>query len=196
MLWDGLIVVLILTMMIAGWNVGIINSWRGPIAIVIATLLTQMFYVDFSTWIVQQLRVIPAQGIAIGYILLWCAIDIACEIIMGIVLPFGSKNRPVFFGRVGGAFFGLIRALIIIVLPMIAVQAPSKIPAPPPDKAPLINPMQSGIDKAGLVGFFNDFSKGLYPSLSGMVVSTKEPSFKPNFAGNTAVDEMNGTPKP
>jgi uncharacterized membrane protein required for colicin V production len=196
MLWDGLIVVLILTMILAGWNVGIVNSWRGPIAIVIATLVTQMFYVDFATWIVQQLRVQPVQAVAIGYPLLWCAVDIVCEIVMNIVLPWGSKNRPVFFGRVGGALFGLVRALIIIILPMIALQGPMKVPAPPPDKSPVINPMHSGIDKAGLVGFFNGISKGFYPAVSGMVVSDKEPSFKPNFSGNTAVDEMNSTPKP
>jgi hypothetical protein len=191
MLWDGLIVALIITLAIAGWNVGIVNSWRGPIALLIATIATQMFYVDFCTWIVQQLRVPPAQAIGIGYLLLWGAIDITLELLMAMLLPFGSKNKPTFFFRAAGAGFGLFRAFVVILLPMIALQGPIKIPTAPPDKAALVNPMDSGIDKSGLIPVFTNIAKGLYPATKGLVVSEKEPSFKPNFAGTNAVDEMN-----
>jgi uncharacterized membrane protein required for colicin V production len=191
MLWDGLTIALIITLGVAGWNVGFINSWRGPVAILIATIATHQFYVDFCTWIVQQLRVQPIQAIGIGYLLLWLAIDIVLELLMSVFIPLGTKNRPVFFGRVAGAAFGVFRGLVIILLPMIALQGPVKIPAPPADKAPLINPMQTGIDKSGAIGMFNNIAKGLYPIAAPLVVSNKEPSFKPNFAGSTAVDEMN-----
>lgn len=191
MLWDGLIVVLIVILALAGWNVGIINSWRGPVAILIATIATQQFYVDFSTWIVQQLRVPPEQGIAMGYVLLWLAIEITVELLMSVLLPWGSKKKPLFFERALGAGFGIFRALVIILLPMIALQGPIKVPAPPPDKAPLVNPMQSGIDKSGLVGVFNNIAKGLYPAARPLVVSDKAPSFKPNFSGTSAIDQMN-----
>lgn len=191
MLWDGLILGLIVTLGVAGWNVGIINSWRGPVAILIATIATHQFYVDFSTWIVQQLRLPPVQAVAMGYLLLWLAIDIVLEILMSVLIPLGTKNRPVFFGRVAGAAFGVVRAVIIILLPMIAVQGPINIPAPPADKVPLVNPMQSGIDKSVAIAFFNNVAKGLYPAAAPLVVSTKEPSFKPNFSGTNAVDEMN-----
>jgi hypothetical protein len=191
MLWDGLIVVLIITLAVAGWNVGIINSWRGPVALLVATIATQQFYVDFCTWMVQQLRLPPTQAVPIGYLLLWLAIDIICELLMSVLIPFGTKKRPTFFERGAGAAFGVVRALIVILLPMIALQAPMKIPSPPPDKAPLVNPMESGIDKSALVGVFMNFARGIYPAAKPLVVSTKEPSFKPNFSGTTAVDEMN-----
>jgi uncharacterized membrane protein required for colicin V production len=195
MLWDGLIVVLIITLAVAGWNVGIINSWRGPVALLIATIATQQFYVDFCTWIVQQLRVQPNEAIPLGYFLLWLAIDIVCELLMAVLIPFGTKNRPSFFERGAGAGFGLVRALVMILLPMIAMHGTYKIPAPPPDKAPLINPMQSGIDKSALLPVFVNFARGIYPAAKPLVVSTKEPSFKPNFSGSNAVDEMNKEPK-
>lgn len=191
MIWDGLIVVLIVTLAVTGWNVGIVNSWRGPVALLIATIATQMFYVDFCTWIVQQLRVPPAQAIGIGYLLLWGGIDIVLELLMAVLIPFGTKNKPTFFFRAAGAGFGLFRALVVILLPLIALQGPIKIPAPPADKAALINPMESGIDKSGLIPVFTNIAKGLYPAASGLVVSTKEPSFKPNFSGTNALDEMN-----
>jgi uncharacterized membrane protein required for colicin V production len=191
MLWDGLIVVLIVTLALAGWNVGIINSWRGPVAMLIATIATQQFYVDFCTWIVQQLRVPPEQAIGIGYVLLWLAIEIVIELLMSVLLPFGSKNKPVFFERAAGATLGVIRALVIILLPMIALHGPIKVPSPPPDKSALVNPMQSGIDKSGLLAFFYNMGKGLYPAARPIVVSEKEPSFKPNFSGSTTLDGMN-----
>lgn len=191
MLWDGLIIVLIVGLAIAGWNVGIINSWRGPLALLIATIATQMFYVDFCTWIVQQLRVAPTQAVGIGYLLLWGGIDITLELLMAVLLPFGSKNKPTFFYRAAGAVFGVVRALVVILLPLIALQGPIKVPTAPPDKAALINPLESGIEKSGLLPVFTNIAKGLYPGTKGLVVSTKEPSFKPNFAGTNAIDEMN-----
>jgi len=196
MLWDGLIFVLIVTLAVAGWNVGIINSWRGPIALLVATLITQQFYIDFSTWIVQQLRMPPDQSVALGYTLMWCAIAIIVEILLSVLLPVASKNKPVFFERAGGAVFGLIRGVIIVLLPMVAMQGPmNKIPAAPPDKSALINPLESGIEKSALLPFFMNMAKGFYPSLKPIVVSEKAPSFKPNFAGTNAVDEMNKPPQ-
>lgn len=196
MIWDGLIVILILTLAVAGWNVGIVNSWRGPIAIVIATVVTQMFYVDFSTWIVQQLRVSPEQAIGIGYVLLWSLVAIVAELLMNVILPFGTKNRPMFFNRLAGAAFGIARGILIVLLPMIALLGPIKVPTAPADKSALVNVMETGINKSPTVAFFNGVAKSLYPNFGPAVVSTKAPSFKPNFAGTTALDDLNKEGQP
>lgn len=191
MLWDGLIFLLIAGLAFAGWTVGFINSWRGPVAMIVATIATQQFYVDFATWIVQQLRISPQAAVVLGYLLMWCAVEIVCELVLNVALPFGSKNKPMFFNRLGGAAFGFARAIIIVILPIIALYGPMKVPAAPADKVPLINPMQLGTEKSALLPVFTNLGKSLSPGLGPIVVSNKEPSFKPNFSGNTAIDEMN-----
>lgn len=191
MLWDGLVFILFVALAVAGWNIGIINSWRGPIALVVATIATQQFYVDFATWIVQQLRIDPQHAVVIGYLLLWLAIEIVVELLMSLFLPWGSKNTPTFFNRAAGAIFGIIRAAVILILPLMALNGPINVPKPPADKTPLINPMSSGIDKAGSLQALNHVALNLTPTLGKLILSDKQPSFKPNFSGNTALDEMN-----
>ncbi len=189
MVWDGLILLLFLSLAVAGWNVGIVNSWRGPLAVVIATVATQQFYVDFATWILQQLRISPEQAIGIGYVLLWGAIEISCELILSVVLPFNRKERPMLAERVGGVLLGLLKAFVVVILPLMVLAGPIKIPKAPPDKSALINPMDSGIDKSALLEMLSHVGRGFEQAFGGVVVSDKEPSFKPNFAGTTPMDE-------
>lgn len=191
MLWDGLMVALVLTLAVAGWNVGIVNSWRGPFAIVLATVVTQIFYVDFATWIVQQLRMPPDQAIATGYVLMWCGTEIVCELLLSVIVPFNKKTRPMLLERISGALLGAAKGLVIILLPFLALQAPIKVPHPPADKSALVNPLDLGIEKSSLIPVFTGIAKNAMPAIGSFVVSTKEPSFKPSFSGTTAVDENN-----
>jgi uncharacterized membrane protein required for colicin V production len=194
MLWDGLIVMLILALTAAGWSVGIVNSWRGPIALVVATLVTQQFYVDFATYVVQQLRVSPDQAVAIAYLLMWCAVEIIAELLLAVVLPFNKKSKPLFFERVAGAVLGLAKGFIIVLLPCVALQGPlENIPKPPEDKSALINPVESGIDKSALIKAFFNVGAAMKPALVKIVISDKTPSFKPNFEGHSVLDSDSGT---
>lgn len=189
MVWDGLIAMLFILLMVAGWNVGIINSWRGPIAVVIATVATQQFYVDFATWIVQQLRVSPSYGIVIGYVLMWGAIEIACELILGVILPFNKKTRPMIAGRAFGLLLGAIKGCLVVLLPAIALQGPIKVPQPPSDKSNFTNPIESGTDQSNALPVLDGLAKGLAPAWGGFVISQKDPSFKPDFTGTNAIEE-------
>jgi uncharacterized membrane protein required for colicin V production len=184
MLWDGLILLVILTLGIAGWTVGIINSWRGPFAMVVATLVTQQFYVDFATFLLQQLRMSPQYSIVLAYVLLWGASEMATEVLMMLLLQFNRKVKPLFFERLFGLAFGLIKGCIVVILPAVALQAPIKVPTAPPDKSALINPVDSGADRSMLLPYLDGIGKGLYPTLGNLVASTKEPSFKPDFHGD------------
>ncbi len=189
MLWDGLILLLLVALAVAGWNIGIINSWRGPVAMIVATIATQQLYVDFSAWIVQQLQLSPEQGVALGYLLLWCGIEIVAELALTLLVPLGTKNRPMFFGRATGAALGLVKGLVIVLLPMIALNAPIKISGPPDaTKGALFNPMELGLDKAVSLPFFGGIAKGMYPVLGPIVTSSKEPGFKLNFKRGSQQD--------
>ena len=195
MLWDGMIILLALTLAIAGWNVGIINSWRGPVAVIIATLVTQQFYVDFAAWIVQQLRVQPDMAVVMGYLLLWGGIEIIGEILLNIVLSFGTKQRPQLFERIAGSALGLAKTFIIVLLPIMCLHASAqnKIPGPPEQTAKLKVLMVSGVEESSLISFFGSIAKAASPTLGMFVISKKEPSFKPNFS---RPGEGDATPEP
>jgi uncharacterized membrane protein required for colicin V production len=184
MLWDGLIVLIVFTLGIAGWTVGIINSWRGPFAMLVATLVTQHFYVDFGAFLLQQLRMSPQYSLVLSYILLWGAVEMGTEVLMMIVLQFNRKVKPMFFERLFGLVFGLLKGFVVVLLPAIALQAPVKLPSAPADKSALINPVDSGVDRSMLIPYLDGIGKGLYPTLGNLVASTKEPSFKPDFHGD------------
>lgn len=182
MLWDGLIVLALVSLCLAGWNVGLINSWRGPIAMVIATVATQQFYIDFGTWIAQQTLSPPNWSAFLAYFMMWLVIDIVVEIVMGLVLTWNRKERPLAFDRAGGVALAFVRWAIICTLPLMAYQdTHNKIPEAPKSQDGLINPMKLGFSDSGLMNYFGGIAKGLLPSLGPIIVSDKAPSFKPNF---------------
>lgn len=187
MVWDGFIFLVLISLCIAGWNVGIINSWRAPIAMIIATIATQQFYVDFATWIVQQLMVKPEWGSFIAYLMMWLGIEITLEVMMNVMLPWGRKERPLAFDRAGGVALAIVRWTIICTLPLMVMQEPSKIPTPPPKDDGLINPIKIGFNDSHLIQMFAGLGKTLRPAFGGIVISDKAPSFKPNFE-NKKVD--------
>ncbi len=181
MLWDVLIALTAIGLALAGWNVGLINSWRGPIAMILATILSQMFYIDFSTWIVQQLMIKPTYATLFGYLMLWLLIEIISEIVMSLFLTWNRKERPRVYDRIGGAVFGLIKWFCIFLFPLIAMQSPNKIPEPPPTTDNLVNPLKLQIDDSAAIRFFAQLGQGGMSFLSPIVVNKNPPSFKPNF---------------
>ncbi|MBY0546398.1 MAG: CvpA family protein [Candidatus Obscuribacterales bacterium] len=190
MLWDVLIVFAALGLGIAGWNVGLINSWRGPFALVLATVVTQMFYVDFATWIVQQLSVKPAYAVLFAYLMMWLVIEICTELAMNLFLSWNRKERPRALDRVGGVIFALVKCLCICLFPVVAFASPGKVPeAPvPPSDTQMINPIKLGVEDSRLFKILADVG-GSLPFVKSIVVSDKAPSFKPNFENRAPVGE-------
>ena len=180
MLWDVLMSIAALGLGIAGWNVGLINSWRGPIAMILATVVTHIFYVDFGTWMVQQLLIKPDYAALFAYLMMWLVVEIVGEIILGMVFTWTKKERPVILDRVGGVAFALIKWACICLFPVVAFVSPSKIPQPPPSAEAVINPFKLGLDDSHLIQVFKDADKGM-PFLKVIIVSDKAPSFKPNL---------------
>ncbi|MBX9689803.1 MAG: CvpA family protein [Candidatus Obscuribacterales bacterium] len=182
MVWDGLVFVAFLSLCLAGWNVGLVNSWRGPLAMIVATLVTQQFYIDFGTWIAQQTLMKPDWSAFLAYLMMWLVVEIVTEIAMGLVLTWNRKERPQIMDRIGGVVLAMLRWAIICIFPLMAMQAPNnKIPEPPAKEEGLINPIKLGFQDSAILSFFTNVGKGLMPSLGQVVVSEKAPSFKPNF---------------
>lgn len=181
MIWDGLVVLALLALCLAGWNVGLINSWRGPIAMIVATIVTQQFYIDFGTWIAQQTMVQPGFAAFLGYAMMWIVVDIVTEITMNLLLTWGNKDSPRLFDRIGGVALAIVRWTIICTFPLMAMISPNKIPEAPKSNDGLINPLKVGFEESHVLTGLAGFGKSLMPGLGGMIISNKEPSFKPNF---------------
>ena len=189
MVWDGLICLAIIVLAIAGWQVGIVNSWRGPFAIVMASVGVQHFYVDFATWIVQQMRIPAATAVVVGYILLWLAFEISSELLLSACIHWGTKHAPRMFERLGGAMLGVLKVFVFVLLPLIVVQAKITVPEPPKEVCQVEIPMPSGLDESSVIAGLTPFAKSLVPTLGKFVVSTAGPSFEPVF--NTKKYKLN-----
>jgi uncharacterized membrane protein required for colicin V production len=184
MLWDGLLFLALVSLCIAGWNVGIINSWRAPIAMIIATIATQQFYIDFATWIEQQTMLEPKWSAFAAYVMMWLVVEIVTEICMSLFLPWNRKDRPMALDRVGGLGLAFVRWVVICSLPLMAMYAPNKLPALPKKEKTgdeFIYPFTNSFEQSNIMNGMGGFAKGLIPSLGQIVVSDKAPSFKPNF---------------
>lgn len=150
----------------------------------IATIATQQFYIDFATWIEQQTMIEPKWCLFFGYLMMWLVIEIVTEICMSLFLPWNRKDRPLVFDRVGGASLAFVRWVIICSLPLMAMIAPNKLPSLPKTEKTgdeFIYPFKASFDQSNIMTGMGGFAKGLMPSLGKVVVSDKEPSFKPNF---------------
>lgn len=181
MLFDGLILLVAVVLAVNGWKRGLIGSWRGPIAMLIATVIVQRLYIDFSAWVVSRLRVAPEQGVIIGYLMLWFSLEAVVEILFSMLIRGGVPRRPAILDRLGGAVYGLLKAVVIVVLPLMAASADLKIPPAPIDKSGLVLPGLDAGQKALLVPGFASIAKSLLPIAGAYVVSEKPPSFTPVY---------------
>src|SRR5262249_5121892 len=89
---------------------------------------------------------------------------------------------PGTFNRILGIFYGLGKAIVIAVLPLMAAQTELKIEEPPPDKSGLVVPEFAGVNGAYLIPGFRTVGGALIPLIGPFVVSTKTPSFKPDYS--------------
>lgn len=181
MLWDGLFLAMAVILAINGYRRGVVASWRGPLAMVAATLIVRQFYVDFAAWVTARLRVSPDAAVVIGYLMLWFSIEALLEIVLASVLPGGQSKRPGAFNRIFGAGYGLAKAVVIAILPLMAASAEIKIPPPPPDKSGLVIPDFVGITGSMFIPGMRTVAGSLLPLAGPLIVSTKEPSYKPDY---------------
>ena len=182
MVWDGLIVVLAVVLCVNGWNRGLLRSWRGPLAMIAATLITQRFYIDFSTWIMSRLRIAPEAAVVIGYLMLWFSIESVLEITISMLVRGAVQQRPLFFDRAGGVLYGLAKTSVIVLLPLMALSVELKIPPPPEDLSGLQLPSAAASMQGSLLmPGYTTVAHSLLPMLGNYVVSLNAPSFTPTY---------------
>ncbi|GEM_PF-2199763 len=183
MLWDGLFLVVLVVLAVNGWNRGLVASWRGPLAIVGATAIVQHLYVDFAAWVAMRLRVGPAAATTAAYLMLWFSTEAVLEIVLALVLRWNPKRRPIFADRLGGAFYGLAKAAVIAIFPLMAASVDNHIPPPPQDRSGLVLPSLAGAESSILMPGFSRVALSLLPGPGRYIVSTSPPSFTPSYEG-------------
>lgn len=181
MLWDALIITVATVLAVNGWHRGLIASWRGPIAIVLATLAVKPLYVDFSTWLVSRTHVSPETAVLAGYLILWFSIEAVLEIGLEMLIRIRAQMQPRFLDRLAGALYGVVKAVTIAILPLMAVSVDLKIPAPPPGSSMLMLPGFATGESSYLLPGLKALAVALLEPGGCFVVSTQEPSFKPVF---------------
>jgi len=181
MLWDVVFLVVASVLAANGWKRGLKASWRGPIAMIMATAIVQQLYIDFSTWIMSRLLISPVTAVIAGYLMLWFCIEALLEILLSMIVRAGVQIRPVFLDKVGGAIYGLVKAIVIVILPLTAVSVDLKIPPPPADQTGLVLPDFASAEGSYLIGGFRSVASALVPVIGSCVVSNRAPSFTPVY---------------
>ncbi|MBX9877206.1 MAG: CvpA family protein [Candidatus Obscuribacterales bacterium] len=182
MFWDGLTAVLAIGLFIAGWKRGFLASLPSPIAIVAATLITQHIYIDFAQWLSQQLRLDPLPAVGTGYVMCWLTIDTAVELIISMFLKGRfAEHTPIVLNQIAGGFWGVAKAAIIIILPLMALSVDIKIPVPPKDVSGLIAPEIPTHSDSTVMPILHKAAEALLPTVGNYVVSTNAPSFEPKY---------------
>jgi hypothetical protein len=195
MLWDGLILVMTVVLAVNGYKRGLFASWRGPIAMILATFAVQQFYIDFAAWVAARLRIAPEPAVMVGYLMLWFTIEIVLELVLGLLLKGGPQRRPGAFNRILGLTYGLCKALVIALLPLMAVSVELKIPQPPPDKSGLVVPQFAALEGSYLIPNLKNVAAAMVPLCGPLVVSTKAPSFKPDYSTPASAGGKEATKK-
>jgi len=182
MFWDGLAAVLALILAITGWKRGFLASLPGPVAMIVATLITQHIYVDFSQWLSAQLRLDPIPAVAAGYLMCWLSIETALELVIGMFLKGRFiEHTPIVLNQFGGGLWGLFKAATIFILPLMAISVDIKIPEPPKDVSGLVAPEIPAESDSTVMPIMRKAAESLLPSIGDFVTSEDAPSFEPKY---------------
>lgn len=184
MLWDIVILLSAFCLALTGWNTGLVNSWRGPIAMAIATIASQHFYVDFATWLVQQILIVPDKAALLSYFVIWVSVEITSELLLNLLVQWNRKKQPAILNRLSGLVFGLFKCAAAVILPLMCMQSPSQIPSPPAaeEKATTANNFLLSMADSRAINAGSDLAKQLLPGLGSLTTNDNPPSFKPKFA--------------
>jgi uncharacterized membrane protein required for colicin V production len=187
MFWDGLIVFVGICFVLLGWNKGIMREWTGFIALIITTLVTKLVYIDFSAWLVSRLWISPTAAVLIGYVVLWFFIDALVELLMALLIAGPKEHQPNLLDRLGGLGYGLIKTLIVVLLPIMAVNTPIKIPPAPPDRSGLALPnLTEDSSSSILLPKFTVLANNLSSKFGQYLISDQAPRFKVEFTSPTS----------
>jgi hypothetical protein len=186
MIWDFAIVYLGVSLAIAGWHLGIINSWPAPIAMILSTSVTQILYVHFGALILDGTRLPADVSFFLSYVILWIIIESIFEYAVLVLIPIKKRfvmNRP---SRILGACVGVSKVALVLMFATAAGVSSTNMPAPPP--APEIVDWLAETQRSSIVLRGTTRVAARMPmSLAQRVVSEDSPIFTPTFENRTAL---------
>jgi len=180
MIWDGFILYFAVAFAVAGWNVGFKRSLPSLLPVLAATVIAQTLYVDFATWIVEQLRIPPDSAVFIAYLLLWLALEFAGEAILGLLFYSPTPRNMLKINRVGGAAIGIFKCATVLVFASLTALVNESVPDPPKYDSKAFWIMDSANDSA-LLQICESLAAVTPPKVAAAVVSTQKPTYSPQF---------------
>lgn len=187
MVWDFAIIYLAVSLAIAGWNSGLKNSWPTPIAMFLATIAVQSYYVDLCSWLLEETRLPAHLSFFVGYMVFWLVSEIGLEYALRVLLPINRQYTIGKISRAGAAVLGLAKAAVVVVFATAATVSGLSLPYPP--------------EGAAIAGFLIDGSRDSYllrvarvaashlpDHVAQQVICWQGPSSTPTFEDRTSMN--------
>jgi uncharacterized membrane protein required for colicin V production len=181
MFWDGVIGLMALILGINGARRGLLRCWPGIIAMVIAAICLQRFYINLAAFVTSHLHTSPRDSVAIAYVLGFFSVEALLELLLQLLIRKGEAGAPVLLDQLGGAAYGLLKASIFVILPTMVLSVDINVPAPPKDATGMIVPFEDGTKDSFLLPLYGRVAQALMPTIGSYVTSTDPPSFQPDF---------------
>jgi uncharacterized membrane protein required for colicin V production len=180
MIWDGFILYFAIAFAIAGWNVGFKRSLPSLLPVLAATVITQALYVDFATWIVEQLRIPPDSAVFIAYLLLWLVLEFAGEATLGMLFYSPTPRNMLKINRFGGSLIGIFKCATVLVFASLTALLNESVPDPPKYDSKAFWIMDSA-NSSTLLQMCESLAAVTPPKVAAAVVSMQKPTYTPEF---------------
>lgn len=180
MIWDFAIVNLGVSLVAAGWYLGLINSWPAPVAMVLATAFTQFSYVNAGAFLLDQSRLPADVSFAIAYVLIWIIFESIFEYALLILIPIKKRYSAGIPSRIAGSAIGFSKLAIVLTFAMAAAVSAKHMPSPPPGP-PIAAWLTHTTRESIILRSSRSIAAHMPPELAQRVVSEDSPIFKPRF---------------
>lgn len=120
MIWDGLIVYFCIAFAIAGWHIGLLNSWAAPISMIAATIFTHAFYSKLGGRMVFELGIPADVAVFVCYIFLFLVLECLLNISLVLMAPWRKRKIMGKSERYAGAMIGIGKFGIAMVFAALA----------------------------------------------------------------------------
>lgn len=186
MVWDFAIVYIAVALAIAGWNIGLRNSWPTPIAMFLATIAVQSSYVDFCAWVFDGTRLTADLAFFAGYIIFWLAAEFGLECALRALLPVPNEFTVSKASRAAAAVLGLAKAAVLVVFATAATVSCRGLPYPP-SGAPIAEFLIDGAHGSIVLKAARVAAARLPEHVAQQVICWQGPSSRPTFRDGTAM---------
>jgi hypothetical protein len=189
MIWDFAILWLILSLAVAGWNLGVVNAWPMPVAMLLSTAITQMFYGNFSAWLLDQSHLPGALAFFLGYILLWLAIELTLEGCLVLLIPIRKRFTISRLNRSVGALAGFSKAAIVILFATAASVTAGRVSDLEAPGPPLVTWLGDSRHESVLLHKSARLAAQMPAALANKVISHDTPTYEPPVVEPDVSDE-------